>query len=92
MFFSKKKKKEIKPAWQIAALKEFKEFRGMGDKFKYLGIEMTVCGYKSSDYEKGIDIFTINPQLKADYVDKNGNINSLLFDYDELETIKAENL
>ena len=88
--FKKKKAEEEKPDWRTEAIKEMKEFRAKGDKFRYLGVEMLVYAH--------VDIFnspyfsTYRPCLKASYVNKLGEIKMINFDYDELDTLKKENL
>ncbi len=86
MWLFKKREKKEKPSWQRVAIKELKSFRKMGEKFNYLGVEMTVCGhYKFDPY------FGYTPSLRVDYVNKKGEIKSISFAYQELETLKKEN-
>lgn len=73
-----------------AALDSLREFRGVGEKFTYLGVEMVVTGH----YDLSLGLYgalDIIPSLNADYVNKNGEIKSVSFSPIELNTLIAEN-
>ena len=83
--FNRTKKVEQPSATEIA-INELQTFRKIGEKFNYLGIEMTV--YSHFEY---IPMVGIIPELKANYVTKNGEIKSAYFRYSELPTLRKEN-
>lgn len=72
----KVKKKENKMI--EAKIKEFEDFRKIGDFFDYLGIPMLVTGYADN-------------YIEVDYVDKNGILQSTHFTYEELPLLKKLN-
>jgi hypothetical protein len=91
MWSFKKEEPEIeKPDRKEKLVEELKQFRAKGEKFKYLGVEMIVTGHK----ELFIAPYccTYFPCIKASYVNKQGDIKNVQFDYDELEVLKKENL
>ena len=77
-------KKEPKESFEKIALKELMDFRPIGGKFKYLGVEMIVYGYG-----EWIDCYP--PLLKCNYVDNHGVIHSACFQHSELPALRAEN-
>ena len=81
-------KAEEKTTRRDEEIKKLEEFVAIGDKFKYLGVDMVVSGH--SDWNISMyDIFRY-PCLKARYVNKLGEIKNIKFDYDELKTLKFE--
>jgi hypothetical protein len=88
--FKKKEAKKPEPAWQVAAIKELEDFRGMGETFNYLGRTLTVCGHYA--FNGSLYTYPYTPQLKADYADNNGVIHGISFNYNELKTLKEANL
>jgi hypothetical protein len=86
MNFFKRSNKTEKPSGVGIAINELRSFRGIGEKFNYLGVEMTV--YSHFEY---IPMFGIIPELKANYVTKNGEIKNACFGYSELPILRKEN-
>lgn len=64
----------------------FRFFRGIGEKFNYIGIEMIVERH-SVFFGKSGDI----PKLVASYVDKQGRLAKAEFDLCVLPALIAEN-
>lgn len=71
---------------QVKHYEELSAFRGMGGKFKFLGIEHTVVGYKMSDND-----FEYTVYLKTNYVDQLGRIVFAEYPHKYLEIFKLEN-
>jgi len=83
----KKSKKPRKPEHILGRerIEEFRAFRGIGEKFHYLGIEMTVTAHGS------IDPWGVIPGLATHYVDQGGRVQKCTFNYNMLPALKAEN-
>lgn len=64
---------------------DFKSFCKRGESFKYLGIEFLCTGIWWAGLSK-------YPKLGGEYVDNNGVIRERLFNYDELDLLKKENV
>lgn len=86
----KKKVEKNEIDWRIEKVKELREFRAIGDKFKYLGVEMIVFAHHYS--YASVDGPTYRPLLRANYVNKEGDIRIIEFEYEELDAVKRENL
>jgi hypothetical protein len=65
------------------------DFRGVGDRFTYLGVEMIVTGHVRL-VGAGRRL-RYSPALMADYVDNNGIVRHLSFDPVEISLLKKEN-
>lgn len=89
MWFFKKKEKESDTR-MIDALTECIEFRNVGERFTYLGVEMCVVKHGTVEYLPGIHAW-IQPNIHARYVNKDGDIREIVFDYRELNALKKEN-
>ena len=72
------------------AYKEIADFREIGKRFYYLGVEMIVTGHRDIIFA-GYNISCI-PCIKADYVNKHGEIKQIQFYYKELDNLIAENI
>jgi hypothetical protein len=70
-------------------INELRAFRDIGDTFNYLGRTIIVTGHStimSSQF-----FFSRFPMLLGDYVDNEGIIRQVKFDYAELSGIKKQN-
>ena len=72
------------------AYKEVVNFRKIGEKFYYLGIEMLVTGHQDVFFN-GYGLAFI-PCIKADYINRHGEIKQIQFAYKELNSLIAENI
>ena len=61
---------------------EFRAFRGVGEKFNYMGIEVMVLSIYPGVYSSSLD---------GHYVDGNGVLRDIKFHYRDLENLIAEN-
>lgn len=88
--FKKEEPKIEKPDLREKQIEELKQFRGKGEKFNFLGVEMIVYAH----HYQFISQYYCNyrPCLRANYVNKHGDIKNADFDYDELDALKKENL
>ncbi len=68
-------------------IEELTEFRAVGDKFNYLGIELTVCTH--AYYDPGTSCFYL--RFKAAYVNNHGELKGITFNYEELPALRKEN-
>lgn len=78
------------------ATRELKEFRQVGETFKYLGVTILVTGYSTTTYDEYHHknfrpLPTWRPRLQGDYTNTLGEICSIDFGYEELPVLKAEN-
>jgi len=92
MFWKRKKQaeKDLKNLVNSEHKKDiqaFKDFRDIGDRFTYLGIDMIVTDY----YLKFSDVRLRVATLQADYVNKEGSIANIFFSIHELPGLIKEN-
>ena len=71
-----KKKTEPELSWIDSQVVDLIAFRGVGEKLKYLGIDMIVCNHRN---HMGL------PRLICDYVDNNGIVRQVQFSHTELQ-------
>ena len=88
--FKKKEIVEQETERKKEQIEAIKDFRDIGEKFKYLGVEIIVTHHYSRSYHpyKGI---IITPELSGDYVTANGELKKVCFSFSELGTLKSEN-
>jgi hypothetical protein len=89
--FLKRKEKVKKPVVdsQKMAIDNFRSFRGVGERFKYLGIEMIVTSHCKTGFT-GMNTCTY-ALLTCDYKNDIGEIKIISFSPSELDTLIAEN-
>jgi hypothetical protein len=80
-----RKKDQPKESYLEVGIKELKEFRDIGDSFKYLGRTMVVTRHHTFD---GFDVW---PKLICDYADNHGVLRQAVFGLHELEGLKKQN-
>ena len=71
-------------------LKNFKKFRDVGQKFSYMGIEMIVEGYYVDNVGGVYGNFS-KAVLESAYVTRRGKLERVLFKYEHLPALLAEN-
>lgn len=89
MLFGSKKKEKKEEDKALAKIKELIAFRGVGERFVYLGVEFAVVshddpfftGYKWVHY----------PKLQCRYVNDSGEVKEVSFEFSELNALKKEN-
>lgn len=99
MWFKKKKEEVEKISEKIEKKPEktstdldverLEAFRGIGEKFNYLGIEMTVTRHSHLEF-MDLSVLLI-PCLEVDYVTKIGELKQVKFHIDDLEKLRKEN-
>ncbi|MCP4475360.1 MAG: hypothetical protein GY821_12510 [Gammaproteobacteria bacterium] len=87
MFF-KKKKGKIKQ--RNRELKECKEFRKVGAGIHYMGIKMIVTGHGTRDWDPSLGVY-IRPSVRADYINKKGELKHAVFGYEKLSILREQN-
>jgi hypothetical protein len=94
LFFKKKVKAQTdvdeRRAKRMCQIVELSQKFPLGSKFTYLGVECIVTGVERIFYDYRYDmclgaipLMGVAPQLRADYVDKNGVIRELTLSYSE---------
>tara|TARA_R100001198_G_C5075741_1_gene119710 strand:- start:16 stop:297 length:282 start_codon:yes stop_codon:yes gene_type:complete len=71
------------------AIDNFRSFRGVGERFKYLGVEMIVTSHCKTEFT-GVKNITY-ALLTCDYKNDIGEIKLISFSPSELNTLIAEN-
>ena len=77
------------PSWFEVGTKALKDFRKVGEKFNYLGIEMIVTRHMG--FSTGFPFPVPTPELQAEYRDNNGILRKISFSPHKLECLIAEN-
>ncbi len=74
-------------------IQEIKDFRDIGDKFKFMGVDMVVESVFRQEVYHGVFSFTFKniPEIKAAYKDNSGVIRKATFSYKQLPRLIAEN-
>ena len=89
--FFRKKKITAKPKIDNGQLEidKFKGFRGIGERFNYIGVEMIVTSHQKTEFT-GVN-YTNYAWLTCDYKNEIGDIKVISFAPYELNTLIAEN-
>ncbi len=83
------------PAFDAAAsdrqaIERLREFRQIGEKFVYLGVEMSVTAHYK--LKLNLSYYRMRPVLRADYATKTGEIKQISFNPGEVDRLlKPEN-
>lgn len=81
-----KKKKPVEDNSMQEALDALRAFRGIGEKFNYMGVELIVESHWS--YEPFVGL---RPMLVAAYKNSNGDLKHVEFTRSDLIALRAEN-
>ncbi len=94
-FFPKKKeieKAKLEEDLQVVkvALQECIDFRAIGETFNYMGVKMFVTSHGTPSFSFYGGSYMI-PDIHADYVNKQGEVKSISFSYDQLVILQEQN-
>ena len=64
------------------AIEQLKSFRGLGGKFNYLGLELTVIAH--SRFEAGVCNNVVLPCLSCHYLNNRGEVRWIVFEVCDL--------